>query len=506
MKQYKWETIVSFFILLIFCTGCAHDSIEPAEVAVTKPSISSEIQTGSRELAKKQQERHKALESRPKRAKPVAPVLPQYDPLEAHKVSFSMVNEKLETVFYLLAESVGMNLILDSALVARNHVVTMNFQNVSAKTVLKELTDQFDLDFIVRDNLIRISTQAERFFTLNFLDTNLEMAFDVGGDVLGGGNSENATGLSGSVTISGTGPEKANPYVILEQMVDRMTSDEGVFAINKISGSLYIKDRPSIVKTVEKQLNHFKEMLSRQILIEARIIEVTLSKGFEYGIDWSLIEANSSATSLELSELAWDLTNGLVFDGYNGSFSFSSIITALETFGKVKIVSNPTIRAKHSSPAIISVGDSITYKRSVEVTTEQTELGETETTEVEVSTVFDGLILGVVPFIEPHGKINLLINPVKSDVDTESIENPESVGAGVTISLPKVGIKEISTTISVNDGDIIVLGGLISSEDVKRDKDVPLVSKIPLLGKAFQNDYVSEERKELVIILNVKRI
>jgi type II secretory pathway component GspD/PulD (secretin) len=69
-----------------------------------------------------------------------------------------------------------------------------------------------------------------------------------------------------------------------------------------------------------------------------------------------------------------------------------------------------------------------------------------------------------------------------------------------------VGIKEISTTITIHNGDVIVLGGLISSEKVKRDKDVPLLSKIPLLGYAFKDDYVSEERKELVIILNVRTL
>jgi len=414
-----------------------------------------------------------------------------------------MVDEKLETVLYLLADTVGMNLMLDGKLASRQNRVTLDFQNVSAKTVLKELTEQFDLDYQIDENIIRIKPWAEQFFSLNFLDTNVEMAFNVGGDVLGSGGSGNTSGLSGSVTMTGKGAEKANPYTILEEMITKVKSEDGILSINKLSGSLYIKDKPSVVKTVAKLVSHFKKMLSRQILIEARIIEVTLSKGFEYGIDWDLIKADSSASSIELSKAAWDLTSGLVFNGYNGSFSFSSIISALETFGKVKIISNPTIRAKHGNPAIISVGDSITYKKSVETTIEKTDLGQTEKTEVEVSTVFDGLILGVIPFIESHGKINLLINPVKSDVDTESINNPESVGGGVTISLPKVGIKEISTTISINDGDIVVLGGLISSEDVKRDKGVPVLSRIPILGYMFKNDYISKERKELVIILNV---
>ncbi|MBU2630325.1 MAG: hypothetical protein KKE61_17065, partial [Proteobacteria bacterium] len=468
--------------------------------------IASQIKTDSEILDKKQETRAQALEKQKKKELSVTPILPKYDPLEDHKISFSMVGERLETVLYLLADTVGMNLMLDEKISAGQNIVTLNFQNVSAKTVLKELTDQFDLDCQIDENIIRIKPWAERFFSLNFLDTNVEMAFNVGGDVLGGGGTETASGLSGSVTMTGKGAEKANPYVILEELIGKVKSEKGILSINKLSGTLYIKDKPSIVNTVATLLNHFKEMLSRQILIEARIIEVTLSKGFEYGIDWDLVKADSSASSIELSRVAWDLTNGLVLNGYNSSFTLTSVISALETFGKVKIVSNPTIRAKHGNPAVISVGDSISYKKSVETIVEKTELGQTETTEVEVSTVFDGLILGVIPFIESNGKITLLINPVKSDVDTESIDNPESVGGGVTISLPKVGIKEISTTISINDGDIVVLGGLISSEDVKRDKDVPVLSKIPVLGYIFQNEYMSEERKELVIILNVRII
>jgi len=303
--------------------------------------------------------------------------------------------------------------------------------------------------------------------------------------------------------MQGTSAEQSNPYTILLEMLKTIKSENGTLSINQLSGSLYIKDKPSIVKTAGKIIHQFKEMLSRQVLIEARIIEVTLSSGFEYGIDWSLLEADIDVDSIQLSQAAWDLTTGLVLQGYNSSFTFNSVISALKTFGDVKIVSNPTLRVKHGKSALISVGDSIAYKKSVTVTTETTDAGTTESTEVEVSTVFDGLLLGVIPFIEEYGKINLLINPVKSDVDTQSIEKPENVGGGVTISLPKIGIKEISTTISINDGDTIVLGGLISKENVKKDKDVPGISRIPVLGYFFKNNYIAEERKELVIILNV---
>jgi len=494
---------VVLVIVLFFFIGCVQKNPRPEKNA---SSIASQMKLDSDSLEKKQEIRAEVFEKQAKKLINVKPLLPKYDPLEDHKISFSMVDEKLETVLYLLADTVGMNLMMDGKLKAQQNRVTLSFQDVSAKTVLKELTDQFDLDYKIEENIIRINTVAERFFSLNFLDTNIEMGFDVGGDVLGGGGTETASGLSGSVTMKGKGAEKANPYVILEEMITKVKSEKGVLSINKLSGSLYIKDKPSIVKTIATLLSHFKEMLSRQILIEARIIEVTLSKGHEYGIDWDLVKASSPGTSPEITKLAWNVTSGLVLNGLNDSFTLTAAINALEAFGNVKIVSNPTIRAKHGSPAIISVGDSITYKKSIEKTIEKTDLGQTETTEVVVSTVFDGLILGVIPFIEADGKISLLINPVKSDVDTESIENPESVGTGVTISLPKVGIKEISTAISINDGDMVIIGGLISSEDVKRDKGVPFISKVPILGYLFKNEYVSEERKELVIILSVRII
>ncbi len=499
-KKKRCMAIIMTALILSFSTGCMHDdpTIEKSEAL-----MASQIKENSDILAEKQKQRIRSLEILNKKKIDIQPVLPQYNALEDHNISLSMVDESLETVLYLIADTVGMNLILDPQIRSQQNRVTLNFQDVPAKTVLTELTNQFNLDYTIDGNIIRINTTAEQFFSLNFLDTNVQLAFSVGGDVLGSGGEENVSGLSGSITMQGTSAEQSNPYTILLEMLKTIKSENGTLSINQLSGSLYIKDKPSIVKTAGKIIHQFKEMLSRQVLIEARIIEVTLSSGFEYGIDWSLLEADIDVDSIQLSQAAWDLTTGLVLQGYNSSFTFNSVISALKTFGDVKIVSNPTLRVKHGKSALISVGDSIAYKKSVTVTTETTDAGITESTEVEVSTVFDGLLLGVIPFIEEYGKINLLINPVKSDVDTQSIEKPENVGGGVTISLPKIGIKEISTTISINDGDTIVLGGLISKENVKKDKDVPGISRIPVLGYFFKNNYIAEERKELVIILNV---
>jgi len=383
--KHKMHGRIFLVLFLFILNGCLHDDLPPQK---QEPSLTSQIKTESDSLSKKQGQWAEDFEKISEKKIIVNPVFPKFNPLEDSKISFSIVDERLDTVLYLLADTVGMNLLLDGKLASGQNRVTLNFQNVSAKIVLKELTDQFDLDYQINGNIIRIRSWADQFFSLNFLDTNVEMNFDVGGDVLGGSGTETASGLSGNVSIKGKGSEKANPYVIIEEMITKIKSKDGILSLNRLSGTLYIKDKPSIVKNVAKLVNHFKEMLSRQILIEARIIEVTLSNGFEYGIDWNLVKADSTASSIELSRAAWNLSNGLVLEGFNSSFTFSSVISALETFGKVKIVSNPTIRAKHGKVAIISVGDSITYKKTVESIIEQTSFGQTERRSVEVSTQY----------------------------------------------------------------------------------------------------------------------
>ncbi|RLB32789.1 MAG: pilus assembly protein MshL, partial [Deltaproteobacteria bacterium] len=262
----------------------------------------------------------------------------------------------------------------------------------------------------------------------------------------------------------------------------------------------------AVIRAVSRLVHQLKEVMSRQILIEAQIIEVSLSDAYSYGIDWTALRRSfSSGTRVESA--SWALGKGLVLSGVHGAFSLAATLNALRTFGDAKIVSNPSIRAKHGKPALISVGTSISYKKSVTTTTSASTTTTEESTDVEVSTVFDGLILGLVPFIEENGGITLLINPIKSDVDPDSIV-PVSVtsNSADSISLPKVSIKEISTTIGVHSGDVIFLGGLIDRKRQTEEKGVPFLSSIPLLGYLFKNESMRDETRELVIVLRVQGV
>ena len=184
----------------------------------------------------------------------------------------------------------------------------------------------------------------------------------MGGDVLGAGESDTTVGLSGSFKLTGESTRKNNAYDILESMIRPMISKEGTLSLNRLAGSMYIKERPKTIRSVARLVHHFKAMLRRQILIEARIIEVSLSDQYRYGIDWAVLRDRAGAPT-ELTGMAWSLGEGLVMAGTSGDFSINAAVDALNLFGDTKVVSNPTIRSKHGQPAIISVGTSYTYKK-----------------------------------------------------------------------------------------------------------------------------------------------
>ncbi|MGD8549765.1 MAG: secretin and TonB N-terminal domain-containing protein, partial [Desulfobacterales bacterium] len=439
----KRLNIILGIIFSIIIVGCAErpPNLKTLSLQTTQDHIKSE----SDQLDAAQKEFIPSLERVSPRVIQEKPVMPIYDPLEDHTVSFSMINEDLKVILYSLSQSVGMNLIIDPAITLEEKQLTLNFQNVSASTVLREILNTYDLYYEIHGNIIRIRPFKEQMFSLDFLDTRINTNFNVGGDVLGA-SEETTSGLKGKFELSGQAAKQGNDYDVIEQMITRIISKDGKYSLNRLSGSLYVKDTPAVIRSISKLINHFKRMLSRQILIEARIIEVGLSDKYEYGIDWSVLR-DEAASLTTRTGVSWSLGSGLVLSHENNEVSIDSAMDALETFGKAKVVSNPSIRVKHGKPALISVGTSFTYKKTVETTREVTSGTDREITDVEVSTVFDGLILGVIPFIGENQRISLLINPINSSVNRESLE-PKSVGGGSQeISLPEVRIKEMSTTI-----------------------------------------------------------
>ena len=360
--RIKKFAVLGLTLVFFSLPGCAsHRSVESNQEKHEIEGLAKEIRGESDQLVEVQKNLMESLEKKAAKEIEFKPVMPKYNPLDDQKVSFSMVGEDMQLVLYSLAKTVGMNLILAPELAEEKYKITLSFENVAASTVLDEMLETYDLYYEINDNVIRVKPYEERIFKLNFLDTNIDTSFDVGGDVLGAGETETASGLSGNFKLSGQGARQANAYGVVEDMVKRMVSNGGKYSVNRLSGSLYIKDRPAVVKSAARLINYLRDMLSRQILIEARIIEVTLSDEYSYGIDWSVVRDKSSAGT-RYDSVGWDLGSGLVLRRIDKYLTIDATLNALKTFGDTKIVSNPTIRAKRGQPAMISVVTSYTYK------------------------------------------------------------------------------------------------------------------------------------------------
>jgi MSHA type pilus biogenesis protein MshL len=284
---------------------------------------------------------------------------------------------------------------------------------------------------------------------------------------------------------------------------------------------MLVRTSPRKLKAISEFLLELKKKMQRQVIIDAQILEVYLNDSFRFGIDWQYL----GSRIVRGTEIQFGLgVKGQIGDQYNPiqqkpltaitiqppnynenspldttNNVWTGIIDALQTFGTVKIVSNPHVRARHGQPAMFTSG--LSKKYISKVTREKDDSGE-ETFTPETSAVFSGILLGVIPFINNKQEANLQIFPIKS---TLLKMDPKQVG-DIEMSLPEIEIKNVSTNVKVHNNDIVILGGLIDKQIDKKDSEVPGLGRIPLLGWLFKGKNDTEIVRELVIIMRIKII
>ena len=301
--------------------------------------------------------------------------------------------------------------------------------------------------------------------------------------------------------------------------------NEPKYSLNRVTGTLYVNARPSQIEAVAKIIDSYESVMGRQVLIEAQILDVSLRDGFEFGVDWSSLRNNLvggflGAGGISVGGLetripnATNAGNGIVIpgsSGFNGGNNFglaysegslNVAIKALNQYGHVRVLSNPTIRAKNSHPSMISVGNITRFVSQTEAIVNNVGGSSVTSNNVITDSVFDGIVVGVLPFIQADGTINLTIHPMQSEVNKASLALID-VG-GSKISLPQIDFKGVTTSLSLKDGDTVLLGGLISEGGQSTGDKVPGIARIPLLGNLFKNQSVSTVSRELVIVLKVR--
>ncbi|MFM9758736.1 pilus (MSHA type) biogenesis protein MshL [Aeromonas dhakensis] len=280
------------------------------------------------------------------------------------------------------------------------------------------------------------------------------------------------------------------------------------------AGLVTVRAYPKELKAVREFLNQSENHLKRQVVLEARILEVALNEGYEQGVDWSGLSASwdgnkgiTGGGSLAPTQLP--STPNQIFSALGGGAgfkisdgNFNVAVNLLKTQGDVNTLSSPRVTATNNQKAVIKVGtDEYFVTNASTTTTTSGTSAPIVTPNVELTPFFSGIALDVTPQIDEEGKVLLHIHP--SVIDTEEQKKTIDVGTADPLVLPlaRSSIRESDTVVQANNGDIIVIGGLMKTDKQEIVSKVPLLGDIPWVGEAFTNRRESTKKVELVILL-----
>jgi len=313
-------------------------------------------------------------------------------------------------------------------------------------------------------------------------------------------------------------------------------TDGRAMTVNPMSGTILVRALPHELRTVEKMLRTMQLNIERQVIIEAKIIDVELNSGSQQGINWAGFQNNLHRMSVGSNIQAIDgtqATNGGAINagtslggllgttgttgassyGYGNAFSagvgialqlrnFSALINFLQTQGSVHVLSSPRISTLNNQKAVIKVGTEEPYVSSISSQQTQTVAGGTSTTTLPTlnyQPFFSGIALDVTPQIDDKDNITLHVHSMVNSISEKY--KVAQLGLSDTVPFAVNTINETDSVVKTRDGQVIVIGGLMTESVQDTRAGVPGIGSIPILGSLFKEGAQRSIKRELVILL-----
>ncbi|MDR2451866.1 MAG: pilus (MSHA type) biogenesis protein MshL [Candidatus Accumulibacter sp.] len=550
-------------------SGCSvyrsFDNLQPGET-VPVTGMNEAVINESRKLQASYDELREKLERVSETVIAAQAVAPDYDPLENKLISVNMHDADIGQLLLTLANQQKLNLVIDPLVLEQKYRANLYLDNVTTREVYQHILDTFDLYGIERNGALVVNLLAEQVLNAGFLNTSLEIDLASGGDVFGSNASTGDSGSGGDNTlradfsVKGSSPQKLDPYEQLENAVKQILGlardgpvapqtpgarravdsrqEEGppaipvAYSLNRTTGELYVKARPSQMRSITKLVERNKNVLRRQVQVEAQLIDIQLKDGYQFGVDWTLLrnnlagiygsdplslqaatsgfpEATLGSRSISIPAQLIGAPSGSRGLGLSwGDDRFSATIKALSSFGTLRVLSNPSVRVRNGTPALLSVGTNIRYISKTKATLNTSGSAITSTSDVETGSLFSGVVIGVVPYIHENGRIELLVHPMQTEVDPESLALIEvgTADSSSRVTLPVINYKGLTTTLNLGDGDMVLIGGLIDQSRTVTADGLPGLSEIPTLGGVFGERVKAHASRELVLALRVRML
>ena len=284
----------------------------------------------------------------------------------------------------------------------------------------------------------------------------------------------------------------AKPADVKAHLSTAITTGPGELFVDERSSKVVVSDLPEKMKKIKRLVKTFDEE-TRQVFIEAEIVQITLNKQFQRGVDWEKIFGQNWLKDLDfvgkfpvspaLSVYQKISIGSLARDKY------TAVLNLLQTFGDTKILSRPRISVVNNQEAKILVG-----AREAYVTQTLSQAEATTVTSESIEFIDVGVKLNVVPTINIDGFVTIKIRPEVSSVR-------ETITTALGSRIPIVETSESETVVKVKDGVMIMIAGLMKEEKRDEISGTPVLSKIPLIGTLFGTRSKQTRKTELIVFL-----
>lgn len=487
---------------------------------------------------------------------------------QAERFDVSVRNVAARDFFLGLVNGTGVNVVVHPDV---SGSVTLDLKKVSVEDVLRVTRDIYGYEYKVDHGIYTIYPNEMRtqVFQINYLDvqrvgvsdTSVLVGRAPSNNNSGGNNSRGgSSGGSGSDTAdllgmigdskqksggSGLTPgsrvqtmNRTDFWPSLEKTLTSIIggdADGRSVMVSPQSGMVVVKAMPLELNAVRDYLERSELSVKRQVILEAKILEVRLSEGFEAGVNWNAISGqiaaskniadgfsvNTDGSSAQVNEFR-GIDNTLITTNADGSLSsltvpsreaiggtvagliqirdITKLISFLQTQGAVQVLSSPRVSTVNNQKAVIRVGSDEYFVTGISSNTTTGATAVTNTPNIELSPFFSGISLDVTPQISETGEVILHIHPIVSDV-TDQLKVFTVGDEEFSLPLALRGIRESDSIVKAANGQVIVLGGLMTeSNNVQKGKR-PLLGDIPLVNALFRTKNKAKSKTELVILL-----
>ncbi|KQV38000.1 general secretion pathway protein GspD [Massilia sp. Root335] len=497
----------------------------------------------------------------------LATQLPKARPALEERFNVSFNNVPAQQFFRSIVAGTRYNILVHPDVAG---TITANLKDVTLPETLDAIREMYGYDYKIEGTRISIKplTMQTKMFHVNYLVgkragmsntrvSSTSVANAVNNQNGNGNNNQGQNNNGNNQNNNGNNPNgqgnsqmdstdvattSANDFwgdlkLSIEAIVGSKEGGRSV-VVSPQSGVLVIRAMPDELRNVDAYLKATQLAVDRQVILEAKILEVELNDSYQSGVNWAsfasirsghdnrvsggIIAPGAALTPLPFgggqpgtitdpstglsASSGFSLSNaagtaGSMFGLAVQTANFAALISFLETQGTVHVLSSPRVAAVNNQKAVLKIGTDEFYVTGVQTTTNSTTTGNTVSPSVTLQPFFSGVVLDVTPQIDDKGNILLHVHPSVSQVST--INKSVNLGTAGSLNLPLAAsaTSELDSIVRGQNGQVVAIGGLMRQSSTADDSQVPGTSSVPVLSSLFGAKKRVNQKRELVVLI-----